>query len=488
MTTNKLATASYIQTPSNTDISAISGNTVLRGYHPTRSLKIVFTEKEYKETANRCRWYYRYDPIARTVINRMVDLAVSKLTNTQNKLNKKNVDARAMALYNKIAEDLLPILKTIATEYLTTGMALPDFLFADRDGKDISETLLPKTYRYPVVWVRDIETVTLEKRPISEKRVVFFEIPEEDITFIETEGIYKGGKEDKEGYEELKKLFPEYVRVVKEGYKYLLLDIDPIMLNTSANSAYPFPYLMGALNALEHKDHLRSLDRSVSARALEAIRHIKVGNDEYPATNDDITAHKDSLIQATSTYDQVYNWVTNHTVTSTWIIPPLDTLLNDTKYVEVNADIFIGLGFPRVLTAGETLRSNSSDSSIAALGPKSTLESMQTALIKWVKKLYTEVAKQNNLPRYPEPHLPQVSITDFTALVQFAIDAMREGAISKQRVAELYGTDYETEKFYMEQEDYTFSPSFKQTQDLSTQQIEPTIEPTIEEDTEENQE
>jgi hypothetical protein len=466
---HKLGKASFVQVPSTTNISAVGSNTVIRGYHPTRPVQVKFDEKEYKETAARCRWYYIYDPIAGTVIDRMVDLAISKLTNTQNPQNKEVVDERTMAFFNKVAEDILPVVKTMAIEYLVTGMALPDFLFTKRSGKDISEKMLPKEYDYPIVWVRDIEEVVLEKRPIGEKRVVFFEIPAADISFVETKGIYTDGREDKEGYEELRKLFPEYVRAIEKGVKYLILDIDPIMRTTTAHAVYPIPFLTKALRALEHKDHIRSLDRSVAARAIEAIRHIKVGNDDYPASQDDIDDHKASLVQSTSTYDQIYNWVTNHTIEAKWIIPPLDTLLDNSKYDEVNADIFIGLGFPRVLTAGETLKSNTSDSSIAALGPKSTLENLQRAILTWLKKLYKEVAEVNGFKRYPQPVLPQVSITDFTALVQFAIDAMREGAISKNRVAELYGTDHETEKFYMAQESYKDAPTFQQQLEMQKQ-------------------
>src|SRR6185503_15148997 len=114
-----------------------------------------------------------------------------------------------------------------------------------------------------------------------------------------------------------------------------------------------------------------------------------------------------------------------------------ESLINETKYAEPNADIFLALGFPRILTTGETLRSNSSDSNIASLGPKATLEDMREALLVWLTDLYAELAEKNDIKRVPDPYFAPIATSDYTALVQFAVDAMLNGAISKDTIAQL---------------------------------------------------
>src|SRR5690606_5761940 len=134
------------------------------------------------------------------------------------------------------------------------------------------------------------------------------------------------------------------------------------------------------------------------------------------------------------------------------VIPPLDALLSESKYSEPNADIFLALGFPRILTTGETLRSNSSDSSVASLGPRATLDDMRDEILGWIKGLYEELAKENGFKAIPEPYFLPILSADFTTLVQFANDSIKNGAISKDMLAQLYGSDYETQAQQMQVE------------------------------------
>jgi hypothetical protein len=202
------------------------------------------------------------------------------------------------------------------------------------------------------------------------------------------------------------------------------------------------------------------MDKSIASRAIEAIRHIKVGDKDFPATEPDITAVRSAVEMNSSSGERIFNLFTNHTVTIEWVIPALEALISEEKYAEPNADIFLALGFPRILTTGETLRSNSSDSKIASLGPKATLEDIRESIIDWIVLLYQELADKNNFSRIPEPYFAPIATSDYTALVQFAVDAMTSGAISKDTIAQLYGSDFETEsdQITTEQESGVMSP------------------------------
>jgi hypothetical protein len=188
------------------------------------------------------------------------------------------------------------------------------------------------------------------------------------------------------------------------------------------------------------------MDQTIVSRSIELLRQIKVGSDQFPATQDDIEATQRAITDAATSGDRVFNLFTNHTVEIKWVLPPLDALLNEAKYAEPNADVFLALGFPRILTVGESLRSNSSDSRIATLGPTATLAELRERIIQWIEWLYEDLATRNNFSEWPQPYFSPIQFQDMTTLTQFAIQAQQVGAISKDTIAQLYNTTYEEEQ------------------------------------------
>ena len=188
------------------------------------------------------------------------------------------------------------------------------------------------------------------------------------------------------------------------------------------------------------------MDQTIVSRSIELLRQIKIGSDQFPATQDDIEATQRAITDAAASGDRVFNLFTNHTVEIKWVLPPLDALLNEGKYAEPNADIFLALGFPRILTVGESLRSNSSDSRIASLGPTATLTELRERVLQWVQWLYEDIAARNGFSEWPEPYFSPIQFQDMTALTQFAIQAQQIGSISKDTIAQLYGSTYEEEQ------------------------------------------
>lgn len=413
------------------------------------------SKENYHELIKTCRWFYRYNPIAGTVIERMVDMSITTLQNRRkSKLNLDAVDDVTMAYYDYIAKKLKPLLKLIALEYLVHGMAIPSYTLDRLRGNLLVEKLGRKRYIFPKdVWVRNPEHIILKRRPIGMDRQVYLRIPQETIDFIQSKGKRMDGTDDVEGYEELVRLNPEYVSAVNRGVFIFPLDAKPIFRKINSYDIYPAPFLTKALSSLHFKEHMKEMDRTIVGRVIEAIRLIKIGSDDHPAEDDDIAAGKALLETNQHTGDFIYNLVTPHTYDISWVIPPLDALLNEQKYSEANADIFLGLGFPRVLTTGETLRSNSSDSKIAALGPKATLDDMRGGILEWLEALYVVLAEENGFTRIPEPYFSPIAANDYTALVQFAVAALEAKAISKDTVAQLYGTSFETEAAQIEAEE-----------------------------------
>lgn len=427
----------------------VSPPLVVPGFYPG-NIQVDDPELTYHDVIRLCRKFYETDPIASTVINRMADMAITKLRHRD-----RGIPKAVRAYYTSVAEHVHAFLKVAALEYLLHGMALPDYTTTQVIGNRIDPAFGRKKLIVPgELWNRNPEHVVLRKRPIGVSRAVYLRVPPEEQAFIQSKGKRSDGTDDSAAYAELARDYPEYVRAVQKGVTlFPLASVRPVFRKLASYGDYPRPFLRPALRALQHKEYLKQMDRAIAARAIEAMRHVTVGSDQFPADDEDITATKNAMTQAATTGDRVFNFFTNHTVAIKWIFPPLDVLMNEAKYVEPNADIFYALGFPRILAVGETAKSNASDSKIAFLGPVSTLNDMRDALLAWVDGFYKELAELNGFEDYPEPYLTPIAVQDITALTQFAIEAVKLGAISKDTIAQLYGTTYAEEQEKIKREE-----------------------------------
>jgi len=411
-------------------------------YDPTQAPFDNTKEYTYHEVVKYCRLFFKRDSIVRTVINRMVNLAVTKIRNQKSRQEDPNAK-----YYDAVLERIKPYLKHMATEYLVTGLVVPAITYKTVMMNRLDPSLGRKRVEIPdELWVRNPANIKLRRRPVGLKRAVYLEIPQDEINFINSKGKRNDGTDDTAAYRELVRQSPAYVKAVQAGQRIFPLDnANPIYGQMTADSDYPMPFMQNALVSMQHKEYLKLMDRTIVSRSIEMIRQVKVGSDNFPATDDDIDATQKAIADAAASGDRIFNLFTNHTVDIQWILPPLDALLNEIKYVEPNADIFMALGFPRILTVGESLRSNSSDSRIAALGPMATLAELREKLIEWIEWLYEDLADRNNFSSWPVPYFSPVQFQDMTALTQFAIQAQQVGAISKDVIAQMYGSTYEEE-------------------------------------------
>ena len=401
--------------------------------------KVEYTGNQtYHEIIKRCRFFYEHDPIAGTVINRMADIAITELRNRHDEYPDT-----IKFYYDGVARILARLLRVIPLSYLIDGMAIPDYKVDRIMGNRIDKRLGRTRYIIPkALWVRDNERIVLKKTPTGD-RSIFLKIPKEDIQFIESEG-----KPDRvEEYNDLVALYPEYVRSVKAGNTTFKLQAIPIFRKLTNYNTYPLPFLKNALGALDYRRSLKRMDKITAERVIAAIRQISVGNDEYPADDEDIQAAK-NIIQAQNTnnsQDSLLNVYTNHTIKIQWIVPPMDNIIDSNKYIEANSDVFLAMGFPRLWAVGENERSNSSDNKIAAVSPIATLEAMRKDILEWIRELYRVLAEMNGFLYYPDPYWTPISSANVVDLLQYAAQFI-DIAISKDTVAQLYGTSYDQEQ------------------------------------------
>lgn len=143
--------------------------------------------------------------------------------------------------------------------------------------------------------------------------------------------------------------------------------------------------------------------------------------------------------------ERIFQLFANHTVKISWVFPDVEALLNDAKYREVNQDIFFGLGFPRILTTGETERTQTSDPELAAISPVKTLKNMQNKILFIIKGIVKEVAKLNGLKSLPLIRFDNINLYSFRNFVEGMQALYDTGNISRTSYDAAFGFEWEEE-------------------------------------------
>ena len=393
---------------------------------------------DYRATVQACRFYYRRDPLAASVINKMIDIAMSPL-----KLIQGDVDDNPFRVYESLLESLQVFSEDCALEYLVSGLLIPETDFGqatklDLEGRGIKKYTslsLPES-----LWVRDAESIEINSPLIGSGVSYFLTIPESVIFFVQNKGKYKEGGTDVELYNEIVALYPEMVQAISRGDTKLLLD-NPYVVRRRVltDSPYPTPFLYPALESLKHKRSLRQMDYSIAARVITAIMHIKVGDKDFPLIynedeGDPLLDLKTQMKWRNSIDDteKVFQLFTNHTVDISWVFPDTSALLDDIKYKNVNADIFNALGFPKILVTGESERTQSSEAEIALISPTITMNNLRDRIIVILRKVIEKVAKDNKFTKVPEIVFSPMNLQAFSDYLDALMALYDTGNLSRE--------------------------------------------------------
>lgn len=413
----------------------------------------TYDVKEFQKTIESCRYFYRKDPIASTVVNKMIDIAINDLH-----FDKGQLSDNEFRIFIGLKNDLLAFSEQIGLEYLVTGLVVPEINYARININDKPEYKVKKKnslYLPESMWIRDPQTIIINYSFLLNRPSYYVEVPEEMVQFIMNEGRYPDGTKDIALYEELKALYPDFVLKIRNGERKLLLEQDHIILRRRplTDSQYPTPYLYSSLEAFKHKRNLRRMDYAIASRVISAILHTKVGNDEYPVTeeeagaeNSQFAAIRDQFYQRDNkNVERIFNLITNHTVSMEWVTPDVNALLNERKYAEINQDIFFGLGFPKILTTGETERSGASDPEFASLSPVKSMEAMRSQILIILRDIIKNVAEGNDLKDVPEVRFAPINLHSFKQFVEGMTALYDSGNLSRTSFSAAFGYNWEEE-------------------------------------------
>ncbi len=410
--------------------------------HQIRFVKLV----------NECRFFYTYDALTSTVINKLVDIGINDLL-----FSKHGLSDNEFRLFTALKPRLLEFAENMAIEYLLSGLVVPEVSFSSATKDELIsfgvkkyDTLtIPKT-----MWVRDPKTIHIKTTILSDSPTYYVEIPEETLYFINNSGVYSDGTSDMDLWQMMSEYYPEFIALVKKGERKIPLDNEHVIRRRAlSDNPYPKPYIQPALEALKHKRHMRQMDYSIIDKVMGAIMHIKVGSDEFPITDSEEDADYIESIRSQLNWrnmprndqERIFQLITSHVVDINWVFPDVSNLINDSKYTEINEEILNGLGFPRILITGESLRTGSSDPEVATRGPQKTVEFMRLKIIEEIRYICAEIAKLNGFKNYPDVDFSALNLHNFKDFVESLDKLYQTGALSRQSYGEFLGYDFEVE-------------------------------------------
>ena len=405
---------------------------------------------EYQELVEMCRFFYKRDPLASTVINRMVDLAINDIVLIQGDLSDNE-----FSIYEALKKDLTSFAENVALEYMISGLVVPEskYIVVNKTGlkrkriKRYSSLILPKE-----LWLRDPATIVINSSLSSSNPSYFVKISDDFAYFIRSEGTYKDGTQDKEKYLELLKYYPEFVKMVMDGAKEVKFENDKIVRRRYlTDSPYPIPYLYAALESMKHKRNLRRMDYSLAARAITAIQVFRLGSDEFPVLADD-QVQFDNLRsqmrwrnQKTKDVERIFQLFANHTLEIEWVYPPMEALLDDTKYKDINNDIVVALGFPRILITGESEKSNASSAEYAMMPAIEAISRLRKKVLGILDGILFDISEYNGFSDFPEVTFRQLNLHEFASFVEALSKLYDTGNLSRASFAEIFGYRWKEE-------------------------------------------
>ena len=406
------------------------------------------TDNGYMALVQQCRYYYEIDPLASTVLNRMVEVALTELV-----ILKGTATDQELAYYEYVINtQLVPMLVEIFTEYLLCGAVFTEFdLVQQRANKYAQLSVFGRrVLKFPEYWIRPVDALIWKRDPLRNRLLIYQRIPQEHIELVYA--AKNGTLKDPELialYRVLEEDHPQYIEAILEGKESVLLrDSNPILRKSLSHSPHPKPYLAPALSPLEHKNNLRKLDKSIAKRAIEAVMLVRVGNDKFPVSDESplIRSIKAELAANRKDASQIYRLIVPHVVEAEWVYPPLDALLDSSKYDAIDGDIFNALGFSQAMVTGENKRSNAGSSVVNSAGPIAAVNEMRKQFISWLDNHMHQLREANDFKGVPELSFTPVLFTDLQSISQVLLGLLDKNRISSDTVLRMVGSSWKAEQ------------------------------------------
>ena len=192
------------------------------------------------------------------------------------------------------------------------------------------------------------------------------------------------------------------------------------------------------------------MDISVAESVINTFTIIKLGNtpEGFPATPE--MFKKFAALLATKTKSPNLIW--NDLVSIEAEYPPVEKILGEEKYEQVNKEIRSALGIPEVILSG-TGKGNFANSFLAVKTLLERLEGARQHILRWLNEQVNAVAMAMDFRKPPIIKMSHIDLNDENQQKTLMLDMADRGMLSYQTCIEALGENFEIEVQRMKEED-----------------------------------
>lgn len=273
----------------------------------------------------------------------------------------------------------------------------------------------------------------------------FYITPDENLIYIVNR------KEPKEIYDRIPESFK---KLIASGQP---IPLNPLCISHLAHSKTNYqPYgrsiIYRLFSTLAYKDKLRQAQWIIADRHILPIRIVKIGSDNFPATQNDINAMTAQVYQAVN--DPNFTIISHHALDYDFAGASGKILQLSKEYDLITEEILDGLMINKALLNSEGPSYSNASIGIEAMSKR--LGSLRKKLANWIEeKIYRPIAimqgfvkKSENgqlVPLYPKVKWKEMNLRDDSAKKNLMMSLAEKGFISVETFLEYLGIDYDTE-------------------------------------------
>ena len=211
------------------------------------------------------------------------------------------------------------------------------------------------------------------------------------------------------------------------------------------------PMLWRISSDVKFKQLLRDADISLAEGIVNSLTIVKLGNAKegfHPspkAYRKMIDMMKNPAKSKTIVWDDL--------ITIETIFPPVEKMLSEAKYQQVNKDILSGTGVPEFLVSGSASKGGFANAFLAARTLLERLEPGRKLFLEWVKEQFEEIRLALGFQKAAWVKMHNTSLKDQEVEQRFLLEMVDRNLISAKTMIERGGENFEIEIQRMKEED-----------------------------------
>jgi len=386
--------------------------------------------QDFHEQAALARFYYHTEPITATVIDVLTQFSISDIENV---CKDKKVKEFYDAIYD--TSNLKEIIKAVFFEYYVSANVW-SYRYGPGDYVISPKGVSVPAYKWNI----------LNPAKVNVKGSLFFDQQETTLTLDDEirEAIMR---DTEEGRRFLRSLPDDIRRSINKQDGSITLDperVYHIARNKMPFQRYAVPFIMRNIGPLRVKQKLMEMDLSTADGVINQLVTVTCGNDEHPATTEQLEA----LAELLQTPSKAYALVWDHTLKLQFHKPEAQ-FFDPKKYEQVNRDIAAGYGIAKsVISDNGTYASQN----VSVKSLIRWLEWGREDVKRWLEREYRIIAEENNLSTYPTIRFKKVSLQEEKDIKNILFQMHDRGMISSETVVKEAGYDFEVEKDRLREE------------------------------------